>query len=255
MNTAELVDKAYMVCGGCKEGKLVEPGDEHTPQSTLDWMDHHFTHNGTEGLTTVPARIFLSTFLTAGYIDVDREGLEPLPITGNAPTGDKPAPFGLPGDTAAARKLHRDMARDLPPRPPFQTAVVQVAQTDERPASVPAMPRRRDFTLRDLQAQLPWSVKYSQDFRLNPQSHKDFAHAITHVMKAAGQLAGIVDDHDHRRESEDDARIGKLLADLVVCALRAANTTPGQVIDLQHEVVSRIESKNEVVLKDPFRNG
>lgn len=109
-----------------------------------------------------------------------------------------------------------------------------------------------DLTIRELQTNLPWTIKYSADFRANPQSHKDFAHALTHVFKAAGVLATFVDDMDHRKETallaNNEAAYSKYLADLVICALRAANTFPGGVVDLQRAVEERLESKNDVKL-------
>jgi hypothetical protein len=57
---------------------------------------------------------------------------------------------------------------------------------------------------------------------------------------------------DHDREVADSSTLrteyGKYVADLVVCALRAANTFPGGVLDLQKAVVDRIETKNGVKL-------
>lgn len=105
-------------------------------------------------------------------------------------------------------------------------------------------------TLRELQTNLPWTIRYSQDFRSNPQPHKDFAHAMHHVAKASGKLHALVDDMDHDRTVADSAALradyGKYVADLVVCALRLANTFPGGVLDLERAVVDRIESKNAV---------
>ncbi|EMN54755.1 hypothetical protein [Leptospira interrogans] len=37
------------------------------------------------------------------------------------------------------------------------------------------------MTLKDLQLSLPWTVKYSEDFRSTPLTHKDFSHALHHV--------------------------------------------------------------------------
>lgn len=106
----------------------------------------------------------------------------------------------------------------------------------------------RDQTIREIQTSLPWTIRYSRDYRANPQSHKDFAHALVHVTKALGHLMGLVDDMDHRREVADDAtlreRYGKYVADLVVCAVRAANVFPGGVLDLQTATQDRIEVKN-----------
>ncbi|MHA7917246.1 hypothetical protein [Alloalcanivorax xenomutans] len=108
----------------------------------------------------------------------------------------------------------------------------------------------RELTLRELQVRLPWTIRYSQDFRSSPCTHKDFAHALHHVSKAAGKLHALADDMDHDRALADDPelgeRYGKYIADLVVCALRLANTFPARTLDLQALTVHRIESKNGV---------
>lgn len=114
-----------------------------------------------------------------------------------------------------------------------------------------------DHTIRELQTNLPWTIRYSQDFRSNPQTHKDFAHALHHASKAMGRLHELADDMDHDRALADDPqlreRYGKYIADLVVCALRAANTFPGGVLDLQAATQRRIESKNGVTLQESDR--
>lgn len=106
--------------------------------------------------------------------------------------------------------------------------------------------------LKTLQVNLPWTIRYSGDFRASPMTHKDFAHTMHHISKAAGHLHGLCDDMDHDREVADDPtlkeRYAKYIADLVVCALRLANTFPGSHVDLQREVVDRIEKKNNVKL-------
>ena len=105
-----------------------------------------------------------------------------------------------------------------------------------------------DKTIRELQTSLPWTIRYSRDFRSSPQTHKDFAHALHHVSKAAGKLHALADDMDHDREIADDPtlrqRNAKYIADLVVCALRCANTFPGGIVDLQKTVEERIFEKN-----------
>lgn len=108
-------------------------------------------------------------------------------------------------------------------------------------------------TLKDLQVKLPWTIKYSTDFRSNPMSHKDFAHGLTHVGKAAGKLHEFVDNMDHDRDTAlgfggNKEQYAKYIADLVICALRMANTFPGGVIDLESEVINRIQDKNGVPL-------
>jgi hypothetical protein len=103
-------------------------------------------------------------------------------------------------------------------------------------------------SIRDLQTNLPWTIHYSRDFRGNPQPHKDFTHALLHVCKALGKLQGLADDMDHDRATADDPTLreqySKYVADLVVCALRASNTFPGGVIDLETATIDRIEGKN-----------
>ena len=107
-------------------------------------------------------------------------------------------------------------------------------------------------TLRELQTNLPWTIRYSRDFRASPMSHKDLAHTLHHVSKAVGKLHGLVNDMDHNRSVADMSGISetyaKYVADLVVCALRIANVFPGGVIDLQDAVIDRIEKKNGVSL-------
>ncbi len=110
---------------------------------------------------------------------------------------------------------------------------------------------KRDLTIRELQTKLPWTIRYSQDFRSSPMTHKDFAHALHHVSKAAGKLHALADDMDHDRMLADSPELkenAKYIADLVVCALRIANVFPGGVIDLQTAVMERIETKNQVKL-------
>lgn len=69
-----------------------------------------------------------------------------------------------------------------------------------------------------------------------------------------GQLHELVDHMDHDRKvadelvSEDRKKYSDKVADLVICALRMANTFPGGVIDIQRAVQERIEDKNGVKL-------
>jgi len=107
-----------------------------------------------------------------------------------------------------------------------------------------------DISLRELQERQPWRDTYSQAFKESRIPHKNFAHALTHLSKAAGQLSAIVDDGDHESPlayfpKED---VEKFVADLVVCAIRMANTNPTGVIDLQKAVLDRIAQKAGVKL-------
>lgn len=102
-----------------------------------------------------------------------------------------------------------------------------------------------NITLRSMQCQQPWNLAYSKDFQHARLKHKDFAHALVHIMKAAGNLAAYVDNLDHGRTPECSlADVRKWTADLVNCALRLANTCPDGAFDLQTAVIERIEGKN-----------
>ena len=105
-----------------------------------------------------------------------------------------------------------------------------------------------DKTIRELQSSLPWTAHYHRDFRSNPQTHKDFAHALLHIHKAGGKLAAIIDEAEHGgfawEQTEKRADVGKYIADMVICALRMANTCPDGVMDLQRLVEDRLLAKN-----------
>jgi len=105
-----------------------------------------------------------------------------------------------------------------------------------------------DLTLRDLQTCLPWTVHYHHDFRASPMTHKDFGHALLHVTKACGKIAAVVNDAEHGGSTFKPEDVDRYVADLVVCALRMANTCPGRTIDLQRTVIDRIEQKNQAEL-------
>lgn len=98
--------------------------------------------------------------------------------------------------------------------------------------------------IRDLQQTLPWTIRYHKDFRASPVKHKDFQHAHLHVVKALGKIATIIDEAEHGGNLFERDDLEKYLADLVICAMRMANTSPGGVIDLQSAVEDRIVKKN-----------
>jgi len=105
-----------------------------------------------------------------------------------------------------------------------------------------------DKTIRELQSSLPWTAHYHRDFRATPQTHKDFGHALLHIHKAGGKLASIIDEAEHAgydwAEPAKRAEVEKYIADMVVCALRMANTCPDGTIDLQSAVERRLVAKN-----------
>lgn len=79
-------------------------------------------------------------------------------------------------------------------------------------------------------------------------THKDFAHALLHVFKAAGKLSAVIDNAEHGGSDFKPEEVDPYVADLVICALRMANTCPGRVFDLERAVIERIEKKNDVKL-------
>lgn len=101
--------------------------------------------------------------------------------------------------------------------------------------------------LREMQQTLPWGAhNYSQAFQSYPVPHRDFAHALLHVLKAAGKLSIAVDDADHSDTPEEAFKpesVDRFIADLVICAFRLANTCPGRVIDLQQAIEVRMGEK------------
>ena len=112
----------------------------------------------------------------------------------------------------------------------------------------------RQKSLADLQVSLPWTGHYHHDFRSNPQTHKDFDHALLHVIKSAGRLASIINEAEHGGYPWDNLEfrepVENNIADFVICALRMANTCPDGVIDLQSAVERRISTKNNLLSQE-----
>ncbi len=108
------------------------------------------------------------------------------------------------------------------------------------------------LSLLALQAQLPWTIRYSKEFRANTQTQKDFTHTLLHISKAHGKLCGAMEDADHHSALLDDpefqTKFKGYVADYVICALRLANVFPGGPINLAEAVETRLELKNGVTL-------
>lgn len=102
------------------------------------------------------------------------------------------------------------------------------------------------MNLRALQRMLPWTLTYHRDFQASPVEHKDFGHALVHVLKAAGKLASLVDDAEHGGCSFAPEQTDRYIADLVISALRLANTVPGRTVDLEDVVIDRIIATNSL---------
>lgn len=94
------------------------------------------------------------------------------------------------------------------------------------------------------------SSEYSDEFNARPDAQRDAHHAVLHVTKALGKVAGELDDLDHAKHGDSRAtlaaRVGRLekaLADIVICAMRIGSRWPGRRIDLAEAVDRRIEEK------------
>lgn len=100
-----------------------------------------------------------------------------------------------------------------------------------------------DETLKELQARAAWgSHTYSPEFQADPRPHKHFEHAVLHIHKAGGKLAGALDALNHG-EPYDPEAVRRALADVLICALRAANNLPGGPLDLAAAVAARMGEK------------
>ncbi len=102
--------------------------------------------------------------------------------------------------------------------------------------------------LKTLQTNLPWTTHYHHDFRASNIKHKDFQHALVHVFKAAGKLSDLINQAEHKGCEFISEETDPYIADLVICALRMANTIPNRVCDLEKAVIERIEKKNGLIL-------
>lgn len=82
----------------------------------------------------------------------------------------------------------------------------------------------------------------------NPSQDDQRTHAILHAVKAAGKLAGILEEEGHGTISDYDSRRleQKYAADLVISAIRLADVVgfslERAVIDRQHEKNDRCPS-------------
>lgn len=98
-----------------------------------------------------------------------------------------------------------------------------------------------------------WTDKsYSAEFRASPCQYKDFQHAIMHALKAGNKLMEMVEEADHTgpEGAFPQEKVEKFVADLVICAVRLANKTPGGQLDLERAVFDRIEEKMGVKLAE-----
>lgn len=103
------------------------------------------------------------------------------------------------------------------------------------------------MNIRTIQEKLPWGLPYAPGFKVSTIEYKDFQHTLLHVTKATGKLSAIVEDADHGRFPYFPAGdVQKYCADLVICAMRLANTNPSGSFDLLGAVIHRLESKNGV---------
>ncbi len=102
------------------------------------------------------------------------------------------------------------------------------------------------MTFKEIQDQIHFVFSYSEDYRADRRPHKDFEHAVLHIAKANGRLAELCDNLDHgdlKPRSHLQEIYARFLADVIICAMRAANEFPGGVLDLEAAVLSRAREK------------
>ncbi len=107
----------------------------------------------------------------------------------------------------------------------------------------------KDKTTRDLQQTLPWGVHdYSAAFKARTDLHRDYQHALLHIDKARRALDEFLDAVEHNdalgavyEQHREEAK--RKLADILICTLRAANTFPGNPIDMQEAYDARAMEK------------
>ncbi len=97
--------------------------------------------------------------------------------------------------------------------------------------------------LRDMQDRLPWG-SLGTEAEAAKFPHTDMQHALLHVVKAIGKLAERIEDADHGRGNFQAVDVKRLLADIVICALRMADVNPDDAIDLERAVIDRVQEKN-----------
>lgn len=114
---------------------------------------------------------------------------------------------------------------------------------------------RLNFSLRHLQAHLPWTIPYSAEFEFSADANglRRVGHDVLHVMKSLGRIAAEVEgaDHDRPRKLTGDA-LAKEAADLVLCALHIARC---EGFDLQDAVVTNSEARNATQIQPEYVNG
>ena len=86
---------------------------------------------------------------------------------------------------------------------------------------------------------------YSEQFKSSSVKHKDFDHALKHVLKAAVRLQEMTEEADHSGGSSniDHGAVKKYVADLLISAIRLANVSPTGTVDIEKAVFDRIERK------------
>jgi hypothetical protein len=97
--------------------------------------------------------------------------------------------------------------------------------------------------LRSLQANLPWTVPYSNAVKHSDDPVVLQKHALLHLVKAMGRLSSHYEKVDHSKAPLFDDDVKVEVANLVIGALRLANL---EGFDLQDYVLKQLEEKNHV---------
>ncbi len=112
--------------------------------------------------------------------------------------------------------------------------------------SAEAVAWRGVFSLRHLQAHLPWTIPYSEEFETSAKanSRRRIGHDVLHVMKSLGRIAAEVERCDHASNKAPlyGEAFAKEVADLVICEFYFCKL---EVLDLHDAVVLNSEARNQ----------
>ena len=106
-----------------------------------------------------------------------------------------------------------------------------------------------DIQVLQMRIEKRWgSSTYGYPFRSRQDPQRDAHHAVLHITKALGKLAGPLDDLDHSGSPLVEGRarahdVAKALADIVICVARVASEWPGVAIELSDAIAARLVEK------------
>lgn len=120
---------------------------------------------------------------------------------------------------------------------------------DEACAMAKELAQERDLAFMQGEIEKRWgSSEYGDAFLARQDPQRDAHHAALHIGKSLGKLFGMLDDVDHRDADRaasmfEKHDLDKILADIVICALRVGSRWPRNPINVAAAVKWRIDNK------------